>query len=128
MYRLTQQSNTIQRLSDNAFIPFDGGNMDYQAYLEWLNAGNQPEPYVPPPPQIPTQVTAYQAKMALLNANLYAQSNSAVYNSNNQSIIIAWEYASVFERDSPFIQSIQPTLNLSNNQIDDLFISASKIT
>ena len=66
--------------------------------------------------------------MALLNANLYSQSNSAVYNSNNQSIIIAWEYASVFERDSPFIQSIQPTLNLSNNQIDDLFISASKIT
>ena len=37
-------------------------------------------------------------------------------------------YASIFERDSPFIQSIQPTLNLSNNQIDDLFISASKIT
>ena len=45
MYRLTQQSNTVQRLSDNAFIPFDGGNMDYQAYLEGVSnlCGKTPE-------------------------------------------------------------------------------------
>lgn len=45
MYRLTQSETTVHRLTDNAFIPFDGGNIDYQEYLEWLAAGNEPEPY-----------------------------------------------------------------------------------
>ena len=49
MYKLIKNiySNTIdtvQRLSDNAFIPFDPANTDYQAYLKWVAEGNTPEP------------------------------------------------------------------------------------
>jgi hypothetical protein len=48
-YQLTT-GDTILRLADNAFIPPDPANTDYQAYLAWLGAGNTPEPAPEPEP------------------------------------------------------------------------------
>ena len=50
-YKLIYDSTTILRLTDNAFIPADPANTDYQAYLTWLAEGNTPEPADPPAPQ-----------------------------------------------------------------------------
>jgi len=48
MYKLLPNTadgtQNVQRLADNAFIPFDPANTDYQQYLAWLTEGNQPLP------------------------------------------------------------------------------------
>lgn len=49
MYKLIKDMNgnlinSVIRLSDNAVIPFDPANTDYQAYLKWLAEGNEPLP------------------------------------------------------------------------------------
>ena len=49
IYQLTA-SNCIIRLADNACIPPDPANTDYQAYLRWLDEGNTPEPAPEPEP------------------------------------------------------------------------------
>jgi hypothetical protein len=42
--KITGQVSWVQRLSDNAFIPFDPMNTDYQEYLKWVAEGNEPLP------------------------------------------------------------------------------------
>jgi hypothetical protein len=41
---MTDEVSSAQRLADNAFIPFDPANTDYQTYLEWIAEGNEPLP------------------------------------------------------------------------------------
>lgn len=45
MYKLVLTSKWhILRVADNAVIPFDQANTDYQEYLKWLEEGNTPLP------------------------------------------------------------------------------------
>jgi hypothetical protein len=37
-------TSMILRVKDNACIPFDPANTDYQIYLAWLAEGNTPQP------------------------------------------------------------------------------------
>ena len=47
MYKLFKSSlgaEMIIRISDEARIPLDPDNTDYQAYLKWVEEGNTPLP------------------------------------------------------------------------------------
>ena len=68
MYQLTT-SDTILRLADNAFIPAAPGNRDYREYLEWLDAGNTPEPAPASPAPGPDYIAFWDA---LTTSTIYA--------------------------------------------------------
>jgi hypothetical protein len=49
MYKLikdniTNQIKVVCKLEDQAYIPMDEANKDYQQYLKWLEEGNTPLP------------------------------------------------------------------------------------
>jgi hypothetical protein len=48
MYQLLKDKNgnnaCVNRLSDNAYIPMNEQNTDYQEYLKWVAEGNEPIP------------------------------------------------------------------------------------
>ena len=67
MYQLTS-SDSILRLSDNAYIPNDPGNRDYREYLQWIEEGNTPLPAPPPPPPAPDYFTFWES---LLQTSAY---------------------------------------------------------
>ena len=39
----TGENVSVQRSTDNAYIPFDEENRDYQEYLKWVAKGNTTE-------------------------------------------------------------------------------------
>lgn len=72
---------------------------------------------------IPYKISIRQAKLALLGAGLLDDIENAMA-SADRSVQISWEYATEFERDNPLILYFQSRLNLSKEQVDNLFISA----
>ena len=56
-YQLTATESTVIRTEDGACIPNDPANRDYAEYLQWVEDGGVPDPYVPPEPVPPQPST-----------------------------------------------------------------------
>ena len=142
MYKLTQSETTVQRLSDNAFIPFDTANIDYQEYLQWLAEGNKPEPYVPPPPPIPQSITRRQCAIELRERTLITPQEalamtkygdvplmiSNYFQSMSNTDIIKAETdfaADTYLRSNPLLIQVMTASGANTQQIDDFFRSAA---
>jgi hypothetical protein len=65
-YQLTN-GDCIVRCADNAFIPFDDANIDYQAYQAWLDEGNTPLP-APEPEKL--QEPTFKEKLSRLGITI----------------------------------------------------------
>jgi hypothetical protein len=76
------------------------------------------------------KVTMRQARLALFKANLLSSVDNTIdllddpYKSEAR---IEWEYAQEVERLRPFVIMLGPLLGLSDDQLDDLFIFASRL-
>lgn len=137
-YKLTSSNNTVQRLTDNAFIPFDRGNRDYQEYLAWLEEGNKPEPYIPPPPPVPQSITRRQCAIELRERNLItAQEALDMTKTGEVPSMVAQIFASMstddrilaetdfaadtYMRSNPLLIQIMSASGATEEDIDDFF-------
>lgn len=124
MYYYADADQTlIYRASDGAFIPVDTKNARYQ---EIIASGAEIAPYVPPPEPVPSVVSMFQARAVLMAAGLYETVDAAMQQAGGVNLI-AWEYATEVRRDSPLVQAMAAELNLSSEQVDELFRQAAAI-
>lgn len=125
MYKLTN-SDSIRRLMDNAFIPQDEGNSDYQAYLAWIAEGNEPEPADPVVEPIPQVVSKAQGLIALEMAGLMTPIETYMQTASKLELL-AWENIQQFERQSPMLNNLLSAFGLSPSDADSLFVQASAV-
>lgn len=110
-------------------IPADPGNRHYLALAASGAPVAVPSVSSPEPVMFATAVSPFQARIALYEAGLLHQVEALMAHPDTpQAAKIAWEYATVIDRNSAFIQSLGPALGLTEENIDALFLAASQVT
>lgn len=107
---------------DNTDLPFSvvgTGEIVEADTITW------PEPPAPPVP-VPQSVTMRQAARALLDADLLDDVEALVA-TLPRAYQIDWERASVVERSNPLVEIVRQQKNMTDAQIDDLFITAATL-
>ena len=75
--------------------------------------------------KVPTSISMRQGKLHLLSLDLLDSVEAII--STNRSWQIEWEYSSEVLRTSPIIEILKVNLQLTDDQVDDMFIAASKL-
>ena len=85
--------------------------------------------YVPPHPEpetVPTVLTSRQAKRVLLKAGLLDDVEAAVAAADRETQI-DWAEATEMRRDWPTLVAMAQALDMSDAQLDDMFIEGAKL-
>ena len=98
-------------LNGHIFIDYDNGFITKESDQQFSN--------------IPQVITMRQARLQLLEVGLLDDVEALV--AIDRKSQIEWEYANEVYRQSPLIESIKGALSLTDKQIDDMFLKASKL-
>lgn len=89
------------------------------------------EPELPSFLLVPKSISLRQAREILIIRGLFEQVQSyieSIEDPTQKAIILNyWEYSTVFERRNPTVLQMAEMLGLSSEQLDELFIEASKL-
>ena len=72
-------------------------------------------------------ITMRQARLALLNAGLLELVDNAIATGSDEVLKVEWEYATEVRRDWSNLISMALTLGITEEQLDNMFIEASKL-
>lgn len=78
------------------------------------------------PPTVPYSITPRQVRLFLLQQNFLANVEAMIAQ-QDEATKITWQYALEFRRDDPLLNQLAIELGLTEQQIDEFFIQASKI-
>lgn len=76
---------------------------------------------------IPQQVPMWAVRTVLQNDNLFDQAQAAITASTDNALKNVWEYGNFADRNSKSIASLAATLNLTDAQVDQMFIDANSL-
>jgi hypothetical protein len=71
--------------------------------------------------------TPFQGRVALSDAGLLANVETAIAAAADEKTKVAWEYALEWKRLSPMIVTLATSLNLTDEQVDTLFKEAASV-
>ena len=95
------------------------------AGIGWFYVNGQFIEPAPQPLPVPAQITMRQTRLELLNIGKLNDVDAALASIPNEhqrlSAQIEWEYSAIVERTAPLVQSLTPTLGLTDAEMDDLF-------
>lgn len=122
-YQYTDATNTVVQVFD------EDGISRMSMIASALPEGASVEPYVAPPPPIPSTVTRFQA-LATLSAAGHLPAIRTYINTLDQDNItrLAWENAADWERTSPTLAALATMLGLTDADVDDLFVAAAQVS
>lgn len=75
--------------------------------------------------QVPQSITPLQAKLQLLKLGLLDEVEALV--TGDRTAQLYWEYASIIKRDNAVLLLMANSLGLTSEQVDEMFIEASKL-
>ena len=115
--------NLVDTEDLHTFVKPDGTEVPLEHYCKTLKI----EAYIEPEPIIivPQVITMRQARLQLLEVGLLDNVEAIV--ALDRKSQIEWEYASEVYKQSPLIESVKGALNLTDKQIDEMFVEASKL-
>ena len=122
--------------------PSDAMEISEEDYREFMNFAGQrrwdgsrvvqytPAEPEPQEPSVPHSVTIRQAKLQMSRAGILSAVDAAIAGMEGQAgeeARIEWQYATELRREHPLVEALGPTLGLSDEAIDALFVEAAKI-
>lgn len=108
----------------HTFVKADGSEVPLEEYCKTQAIAPYVEPE-PIPEPIPKVITMRQARLQLLDVGLL--DNVEAFVTLDRKSQIEWEYANEVYRQSPLIESVKESMSLTDEQIDSMFLEASKL-
>ena len=116
--------NLVDTEDIHTYVKPDGSEVPLEQYCKTQDIAPYTEPE-PLPEPVPKVITMRQARLQLLEVGLLDGVEAVIALDIKSQI--EWEYANEVYRQSPLITSVKEAMSLTDKQIDDMFLSASKL-